>query len=161
MAYDECVNAPGLITIASHRPRAPWIASTRSPSWFDCTCSSSCPAPSATARASATQSSSVAVPYTSGSRSPSRFRLGPETSRISIVASGFHRRERGVERARRRVVDDLETVRSREHEREAALGLLVALHHLQEVFPARVPGDRDRQPEPRDDAVHAVDDVEP
>ena len=39
-AYYEWVNAPGFITIATHRPRAAWIASMSSPSWFDWKCSS-------------------------------------------------------------------------------------------------------------------------
>ena len=66
--------------IAAQRRRAPWIASTSSPSWLVCNDSTARPCSAATRSVVATWSASVAVPYTSGSRSPSRLRLGPCSS---------------------------------------------------------------------------------
>ena len=54
--------AAALTMMASTRPRAPWTASTSTPSWFDWRCSSSMPRSAATAVAVATWSSRVAAP---------------------------------------------------------------------------------------------------
>src|SRR5581483_12010663 len=113
----------GLTTMARCVPRAAWMASTRSPSWFDCTCSTDRPCSPATFVNVATWSSSVAVPYTSGSRMPSRLRFGP--LRSSTSAMGVHPRERGLDGGSIDAGDELEPVRPVEHERDAVDRLFV------------------------------------
>src|SRR5215208_2553334 len=63
--------------IAACWPQAAWIASTSSPSWLLCTAAIRRPCSAAARSARARWSSRVAVPYTSGSRVPRRFRFGP------------------------------------------------------------------------------------
>src|SRR5260370_21194423 len=60
-----------------------------------------------------------------GSRSPSRFRLGPESTRIVATGSACHAdgAERAVEHRAWGVVDELEPVGSGEHEGELVAGL--------------------------------------
>ena len=63
-------------------PRAAWMTSSRTPSWLDWTHSTVNPWASAAAAASCSTSARVDVPYFSGSRVPSRFRLGPLITRM-------------------------------------------------------------------------------
>src|SRR5690606_39144381 len=59
---------------------------------FDCRLSKVCPAASVRARRSASISARVTQPYTSGSRSPSRLRLGPCRTSSFAMGAGKGRR---------------------------------------------------------------------
>src|SRR5439155_460280 len=83
-----CVNAAALMTAPSARPFNPWMASTSSPSWFVCLQESSTPSARARSRVRASISTSVVLPYSSGSRSPKRFRLGPFSTAMCTRTSG-------------------------------------------------------------------------
>src|ERR1044071_8788046 len=114
--------------MAATRPRAPWTASTSSPSWFDWRCSTVRPWRAASARAVATWSSRVAVPYTSGWRSPSRFRFGPDSSR-TVSGSEMSTGTAGLQGVEQQGPvghgDGLDAVRAVEDEGDAPDGLLV------------------------------------
>src|SRR5437764_6249975 len=118
--------------IAAQRPRAPCTASTRSASPFDCRCSRSRPWRSASLRAAATCSSRVAVPYTSGSRSPSKFRFGPDNSSTVGLLTG-NLLEGGLDLGGGDTGHLLHAARTVEDERHAPHRLLVPGHELDEV----------------------------
>ena len=86
------VNAPALMTIAAHRPRAPWIASTSSPSWFDCTCSSVEAVRLGRGPARSRRGRRASPCRRSPARArPSRLRFGPDSSSTIVrlrLASG-------------------------------------------------------------------------
>ena len=60
--HEVWVRAPALTTTAAARPRAPWTASIRVPSWLDWTCSTVSPSRAPAAPAVVTWSARVAVP---------------------------------------------------------------------------------------------------
>src|SRR3954451_12800607 len=97
-----------------------------------------------------------------GSRSPSRFKFGPDSSRMvpdTGSASHTDRSERDVECALVGVVHGLEPERTGEHEGEPTHRLLVALHRLDQrvaIWSARY---RSGQVERADDVAVAVDGV--
>ena len=100
-----CVNAPGLIRMnAVPSSRAACTRSTSSCSALDWNEASSEPDARAFAASSAAMSASVAWPYTSGSRVPSRLRLGP--CRTRILAKREIRRP-APSRSRRESVQEL------------------------------------------------------
>src|SRR5690606_19618433 len=84
------VKAAGLIRMkAVPSWRAAWTRSTSACSALDWKASSACPASPARRARSASMSARVVWPYTSGSRVPSRLRLGPcRTSSLAMVSSG-------------------------------------------------------------------------
>src|SRR6266571_9172637 len=78
------VKAPGLMSKASKAPAAFWIQSTRSPSALDWWMANFTPSAFARPSNSRLIASSVTLPYTSFSRLPRRFRLGPWSTKIFI-----------------------------------------------------------------------------
>src|SRR5450756_1162465 len=89
-----------------------------------------------------------------GSRSPSRFRLGPESTRIVAIGSACHAdgTEGALEHGAWGIVDQLKPVWSGEHEGELVAGLLVAAHHREQFVGAALLGDSGGESQ-RDDAV--------
>src|SRR5471032_3637366 len=83
-----CVSPPGLMTMASTPSvRAAWMRSISAPSWLLWKQDKLAPAAAAWATAACSMSARVLAPYTSGSRLPSKFRLGPLSSRSFVAMS--------------------------------------------------------------------------
>ena len=92
--------------IAAHRRRAPWMASTSSPSWFDWRCSSSKPAPSAAVRAPGHPQGSFALEATMDELA-AKLGMDPLEFRMKNDPSEIRREEfRTIEMNRGQIVYD-------------------------------------------------------